>query len=386
MGNTTIEWTDKTWSPIRARVKEDAPHIAILHGWTELAEICERMKGHVGPHCEVISTGCNHCYSCTNNHRCLPSNGTGLPFDKRSRELVDIFVDEKILGEPLRWRKPVKVFVENQSDLFGEWVPFEFIDKVFAVMALTPQHTYQILTKRPERMREYCLRLRTVADLIAAAAREIGASHVQGGRIYELLDGNGRLENVWLGVSVEDQLRADERIPKLLQTPAAVRFVSYEPALSAVNFRSIGVTQDKPVGASPFSDYPRVLYWNALSGFRATSFMGGTEGNPKLDWIIVGGESGAGARPFNIQWARDVVRQCQQAGVACFVKQLGAYVRWDGIQGGYGDGPSNVWPLPYHKEHDAGCWHVFLDDRKGGSPEEWPEDLRVREFPSRGGL
>jgi protein gp37 len=353
MGDTSIQWTDKTWSPIRARVKKDAPQIAILHGWKELAEICEKMIGHVGPHCEFVSLGCHHCYSCTNNHRRLPSNGTGLPFDKRSRELVDILVDEKMLIEPLKWRKPVKVFVENQSDLFGEWVPFEFIDKVFAVMALTPRHTYQILTKRPERMREYMADLSTTRCMgRGGALLELSMPPRKGVYVENF---KWPLPNVWLGVSVENQPTADERLPILLQTPAAVRFVSYEPALAAVDFTAIRHGNDLDLPAIEIG---------------------------LLHWLIVGGESGNGARPFNLQWARDVVAQCKAAGVACFVKQLGTYVQWDGIQGGYGDGPGNVWPNKNHKEHDNGCWRVFLDDPKGGWMEEWPADLRVREFPN----
>jgi len=112
--NTAIEWTDATWSPIRAKVKPDAGEIA-AQKYPGLAIIASRMANRVGPHCEHASSGCEHCYSETNNARCLPANGTGLPFDRRSRDLIDIFVDEKILNEPLKWRMPRRVFVENQS-------------------------------------------------------------------------------------------------------------------------------------------------------------------------------------------------------------------------------------------------------------------------------
>jgi protein gp37 len=153
MGKSSIEWTDYTWSPIRARVKVDAGEIAATNGFHSLVHIATKMAGHVGPHCEHVSPGCELCYSGTNNHRCLPANGTGLPFDRRSRDLVDVYLDEKILLQPLKWKTPRKCFVENQSDLFGEFVPDELIDRVFAVMALTRHITYQVLTKRAERMR-----------------------------------------------------------------------------------------------------------------------------------------------------------------------------------------------------------------------------------------
>src|SRR6185312_11804724 len=124
MGLTSIQWTDRTWSPLRVRVKSDAAQIARDKNYGSLIQIAEKMAGHVGPHCERVSHGCDNCYSDTNNGRCLPANGTGLPFDRRSRDLVEPFVDEKILLQPLKWRKPQRIFVENQSDLFGEWNTF----------------------------------------------------------------------------------------------------------------------------------------------------------------------------------------------------------------------------------------------------------------------
>lgn len=164
--------------------------------------------------------------------------------------------------------------------------------------------------------------------------------------------------NCWLGVSVEDQQRADERIPLLLQTPAAVRFVSYEPALGPVDFANLAVdmaevTHDlitartnrgEVVTSESFANYPKALPLNSLSGYSPAHRF------PGLDWIIVGGESGPGARPFDIGWARDTVAQCKAAGVACFVKQGGS---------------SNA------------CEH----DRKGGHFDCFPDDLKVREFP-----
>jgi protein gp37 len=276
-----IEWTDATWSPLRVRVKPDAAAIAEAKGYASLIQIAGKMAGHVGPHCERVSHGCDNCYSDTNNHRCLPANGTGLPFDRRSRDMVEPFLDENILQQPLQWRTPRRIFVENQSDLFGDWVTDEAIDRVFTMMALCVRHTFQVLTKRPERMRLYCER--HASAMAETRANECPSLH---GAFPDAL------RNVWLGVSVEDQRTADERIPLLLQTPATVRFVSYEPALGPVDL----------IKLMPLS----------------RSF-------PWLDWVIAGGESGPGARPSHPQWLRDVRDQCQAAGVPFFFKQWGEF-------------------------------------------------------------
>ncbi len=358
MGDSKIEWTDKTWSPIRARVKQDAHEIAILHGWDDLAEIVKKMAGHVGPHCEMCSPGCNHCYSLTNNGRCLPNNGTGLPFDKRSRELVDIFVDDNILMQPLRWKASKKNFVENQSDLFGEWVPREMIDRVFAAMLIAHHHTFQVLTKRADIMHDYLsdgnLAYRIGCELLLFSKPPMPKPpHIPQHLLPRL-----PLFNVWLGVSAEDQQRADERIPKLLQTPAAKRFVSYEPALGPIDFNLRGFLR---------RSHDRMnngRFTGCESHFDGIGNLCVTESHwmPPLDWVIVGGESGPGARPFNIQWARDVVAQCEAAVVTCFVKQFGA--------------------KPYQSPDDGGLnIPQFLHSRKGGDMSEWAEDLRVRKFP-----
>ncbi len=285
---TKISWTNATWSPIRARVREDARAIAAARGYTSLLPIIQ--PGRVGPHCEHVSPGCENCYSETNNGRCLPYNGTGLPFDRRARELVDICIDEKILRQPLRWRRPRKIFVCSQTDLFGEFVPDELIDRVFAVMALCP-HTFQVLTKRAGRMRDYCSSDATVGrlvQLIEALTHGIEGVSVTWSYCDDQLAGI-RFPNIWLGVSVEDQPTADERIPLLLQTPAAVRFVSAEPLLGPVDF-------------SPY-----------LSGY------------PHVDWVIPGGESGPGARSMHPDWVRSARDQCQTAGIPFFFKQWGEY-------------------------------------------------------------
>jgi protein gp37 len=259
--NTTIEWTDATWNPIRYRVKDDAGAIAERHGWTSLVQIGREMAGRVGQHCEHVSPGCVNCYSGTLQARRLPVNGTGLPFDRRSRDFVEPFLDRKVLLQPLRWKRGRRIFVINQSDLFGEWVPVEMIDLVFAVMALAGWHTFQVLTKRSKRL----------------------CTYLSDEDLTQRIEAFCPLPNVWLGVSVEDEQRADERIPDLLATPAAKRFLSVEPMLG-------------PVGA-----------W------------------PGIDWVICGGESGRGARPMHPDWARSLRDQCVAADIPFFFKQWGEW-------------------------------------------------------------
>jgi protein gp37 len=231
----------------------------------------------------------------------------------------------KMLTLPLRWRRPRLVFVNSMSDLFHEALPDHELDQVFAVMALARRHTFQILTKRPARMVAYLDRLAHSIAPLEQAARLVGHTFAYEGR--SLLP--WPIPNVWLGVSVEDQQTADQRIPFLLETPAFLRFVSYEPALGPVDFRS-------------YLD--------------------------RLNWIIVGGESGPGARPFDVAWARTVIRQSRAVGASCFVKQLGARP-YDGEPQADGLGLS------------VGGIKLDLESAKGGIPDEWPEDLRVRELP-----
>lgn len=344
---TGIEWTDATWSPLRVRVRMDAVDICNQRGWKDLAPIVARMTGRAGPHCESVGPGCAYCYSDTNNHRCLPANGTGLPFDRRSRELVEPFIDEKIGDQPFNWKAPRRIFVENQSDLFGEWWPDEFIARVFNTMAECPQHTFQVLTKRAERM-----------------ARILGGPkhhHLWTPKMWH----REVLPNVWLGVSVENQEYADKRIPLLLQTPAAVRFVSYEPALGPVNFmRRYGKIEMSPARMSAA----------ALEAGAACEFV---EYVPRLDWIIIGGESGPKAREFNLEWARETVRQCKAAGVACFVKQMGSNPFLHMERSVHEERPG----LKFHMEQLEIDRTISFNDGHGGDPSEWPADLRVREFP-----
>jgi protein gp37 len=274
------------------------------------------------------------------------------------------------------------VFVNSMSDLFHEAVPFEFVDKVFAVMALTPQHTYQILTKRPERMAEYMDRFYGEGGRLESIMENIRTS---AGTVWDALsesfteDEDERLssvdvlENVQLGTSVENQETADERIQHLLKCSAAVRFLSVEPLLGDLNLdRWLWEPQEGGGFGNPFSHL-------------------NLEKSDRIHWVIVGGESGPKARGCSIEWIRSLVKQCREAGVAVFVKQVGANVRDRNDAGFMGD-PGDAWdvePLSQIEHNPDGVLEqyqgapvrVLLNDPKGGEMSEWPEDLRVREMP-----
>jgi protein gp37 len=271
----------------------------------------------------------------------------------------------------LSWKKPRTVFVNSMSDLFHEDVPDEFIDRVFAVMALCPQHTFIVLTKRPERMLAWNRDIggTTRRDWVFAAAGFLL-------NLSRLRFPDWPLSNVWLGVSVEDQATAALRIPLLLQTPAAVRVVSAEPLLGPVdltNLNLLGHSLDALLGE-----------WCAKS----TTCLVSDKGDGAIDWLIVGGESGPKARPCDVAWIRSLVQQAKAAGTACFVKQLGANVTDRNDAGFEGDTPGG-WPMDTSVEDVDLSRHwqgdpvrVRLRDHKGGDPSEWAEDLRVREWPA----
>jgi protein gp37 len=225
-GSSAIEWTEATWNPTTG--------------------------------CDRISPGCDHCYAMTLAARL---KGMGQPRYQRDGDPrtsgpgFGLTLHEDKIGEPLRWRKPRVVFVNSMSDLFHKDVPPRFIEKVWQTMAVTPQHTYQILTKRPKRM----------AAIVST-----------------LVDQYGVLPNVWLGTSIESETyvwRAD----RLRETPAAVRFISAEPLLG-------------PLHGLILND---------------------------IDWLIVGGESGAGFRPIRSGWVRYLRNYANESGTAFFFKQWG---------------------------------------------------------------
>ena len=292
MGKTSIEWCDLTWNPIRG--------------------------------CSRVSRGCEHCYAerqaarftkklvviDEKGHHHIPPVERPGPFagfvhsvNGHPAWTGKVELIEKHLLDPLHWRKPQRVFVNSISDLFHEALPDEAIDRVFAVMAIT-QHTYQVLTKRPEWTLRY---LTSDANQMDTCMHE----DVLVQRLYDVCSHGHSwpLKNVWLGVSVEDR-ENKRRIDLLRQVPAAIRFLSVEPLLEDIGELDLtGIHQ-----------------------------------------VIVGGESGPRARPFDVQWARNILAQCKAAGVACFYKQGAA---------------SNA------------CQH----DRKGGHFECFPPDVQVRIFP-----
>lgn len=268
---TKIEWTDATWNPITG--------------------------------CSVVSPGCTNCYAMKlagtrlRNHQ----SREGLTRDTKAGPVWtgEVRFNPQWLDEPLRWKKPRMIFVCAHGDLFAEGVPDEWIDQVFAVMALTPQHTFQVLTKRPERMRDYLAnpdlldRLMTEAMQIDCEEGADWAADYHCGHTKGL-----PLPNVWIGVSVEDQRRADERLPILLDTPAAIRWISAEPLLGPINIVDAMWAGDGPAEAN----------------LSAT-----------LDWVVAGGESGSCARPMHPDWARSLRDQCATARVPFLFKQWGAF-------------------------------------------------------------
>lgn len=247
---TKIEWSDATWNPTKG--------------------------------CDRVSAGCDHCYAMTLAPRLKAMGSPAYQFDGDPRTSGLGFLAHEwaaSLDQPLRWKKPRRIFVNSMSDLFHERISDEYIAQVFAVMAAAPRHTFQILTKRHARMRSLLTSARWAELLTDATEWPTGAD----------IDPERPLDNVWLGVSVEDQKWADIRIRVLLETPTAVRFLSCEPLLGPVDL-TVAFAQDHPV-----------------------------------DWVIVGGESGAGARPMRSDWARSLRDQCVAAGVPFLFKQWGSH-------------------------------------------------------------
>lgn len=286
MGDKTgIQWTEATWNPV------------------------------VG--CTKVSEGCRHCYI----ERTPPFRVAGMRFEGPAGPgepgaTTGVVLHPDRLDQPLRWRRPRMIFVNSLSDLYHPQIPTSFIAQVFATMALAPHHIFQVLTKRPARMRA----------LISNPA----FVH-QVGKVAGLPTITWPLPNVWNGVSVEDQ-PVTHRIPLLLRTPSAVRFLSCEPLLGPVSLIGRGWLE-------------------------------------RLDWIIGGGESGPNARPMDPAWLRLLVDQTAAAGVAMFVKQFGAYHPLAG-EPRLGSGPLLVHDGP--REHNS-----------NPDADWWPGWARVREFPAR---
>ncbi len=281
---TKIQWTDRTWNPTRG--------------------------------CRRISPGCLFCYAevQANLHRWKdkahtvpgPFEGFVTITNGRPNWTGRVELLEHKLHEPLGWRTPSLVFVDSMSDLFHEDLPFSHIARVFAVMASANQHTYQVLTKRADRMAEFA---RTGGNAVA--------------REFETLDGghfDWPLPNVWLGASIENDEYAALRRPALraIANYGWTTFVSYEPALGPVDWRGFSV----------------------------------------LDLIIIGGESGPNARPFEAEWARSTIEHFRPLKTSIFMKQFGRFPIWGGDQ-------------------------VALLDPKGGDMAEWPAWAMIRQLPGR---
>lgn len=305
MTKSGIEWTDRSdWNPMRG--------------------------------CTRVSEGCRNCYAERIAGRFSapgqPFHGfaTQTPNGGRWTGRVEMIPDR--LDLPLRWRKPARIFVNSAFDLFHEGVPTDWIDMVFAVMAAAPGHTFQVLTKRAQRMRQYLANLDHLRERIIKAA----ALHlpIPWGVERRMGDFPLPLPNVWLGISAEDQPRLEERWPYLATTPAAVRWISAEPLLGGLDLANIRPDATMKV--------------DALAGY-AEHLLGMRETVARVDWIVAGGESGPGARPMNPAWARGLRDQCAAAGVAFNFKQHGAWVEheqpthWLGENGALREVGQGVW-------------------------------------------
>jgi protein gp37 len=350
MADTKIEWTDATWNPTTG--------------------------------CTRASSGCDNCYAFTMTKRLAAMGQTkyqGLIGKGHFNGVLKTHDDE--LNKPFCWHKPRMVFVNSMSDLFHADVPFEFVDKVFAVMATCPQHTFQVLTKRPERMAEY-LRKHSASQRLAKAATKFQRAGLTQNQASTQ---PWPLPNVWLGTSVENQAAADERIPHLLRCPATVRFVSAEPLLGPVDFTLNGGKCDGSE-TGMVGGCGQVVRHNALSGWVVCGCCdeGCEPVGPTIDWVIVGGESGPKSRPCDVAWITSIARDCIEAGVHCFVKQLGANLVIPNDS--FSEWPDEGSYLLYDAEGPGWNYQgenvrVRLKDKKGGDMNEWPEYLRVREWP-----
>lgn len=342
---TLIEWCDYTWSP-----------------WFG---------------CTKVSPGCINCYDEARDKRHLfgPEThwGKGAPrrLTKDWRKPVKWNRDAKLewceavvdavitpLGDepkPRRWRK--RVF-PSVCDWLDDEVPIEWLARFLQLIHDTPNLDWLLLSKRPENFHERLLRALAHAEGIDYATADAWEGDVQtelGIWLNEWLSDDATPpSNVWIGTSVEDQTRADERIPALLKIPARIRFLSVKPLLGPVVLNHIDAE------GSGSAEWCQI---DALTG-RHTDMGRPCPCVPKLDWVIIGGESGRGSRPCNVAWVRSIVKQCKYASVPCFVKQLGGKAEVEAPSGGW------MQPIP-------------LKHPKGGDHAEWPEDLRVRQFPSR---
>ncbi|ADL00667.1 DUF5131 family protein [Brevundimonas subvibrioides] len=313
--STHIEWTDATWNVVTG--------------------------------CSVVSPGCTNCYAMRlagGRMQHHPSRA-GLTIETKAGPVWNgqVRFNEAWLYQPRSWKTPRRIFVAAHGDLFHEGVSDGQLMRIMSVIAETPHHTYQILTKRPERARDFLRQFADVAEgsgFVGARGPEATrAAHKDGrGQLFaDMLEAMGTppegcayptydwmngmqslpdfLPNIWLGVSVEDQVRADERIPILLDTPAAVRWISAEPLLGPVDISKWLFGRSEPCAQCPKD-------LDCECGWAGRQIL---EGEAALHWVVVGGESGPGARPMHPDWSRQIRDQCAAAEVPFLFKQWGAW-------------------------------------------------------------
>ncbi|MGQ0710878.1 MAG: DUF5131 family protein [Rhodoferax sp.] len=294
--STKIEWTNATWNPVTG--------------------------------CTKVSQGCKHCYAERDWARLSANSQTRY----YGRKFTDVRTHGDVLGLPIRWTKPRRIFVNSMSDLFHADVPNEFIDSVFGVMWAClwsrneqPGHVFQVLTKRADRMRDYLSQDRREKWALAAIHHGGGAD--PDGIYDQVAYAEGPHPRIWLGVSVEDQAAANERIPLLLQTSAAVRWISAEPLLGPVDLTNV---------APPTVEGRE---WHGIDVLTPAN----RELRGSIDWVVAGGESGPSARPMHPDWARSLRDQCAGADVPFLFKQWGD---WFPTSIGQGGTQLGAWKAP----------------------------------------
>ena len=266
--------------------------------------------------CSVVSPGCTNCYAMKQAHRFPVRQGLTRQTKGGMVWTGEVRFHEPALEQVLRWKRPRRIFWNAHGDTFHESVPDEWIDRCFAAMALTPHHTHQVLTKRPRRAREYLRGALTGEHIYSLVNEMAGRREVNDPRVTAANPDCWPLPSVWLGTSVEDQHRANERIPILLDTPAAVRWLSAEPLLGPVDLRRINTMRWR--GAEVLNSLTGTLE-GMFGDYCATRLS-------SIDWVVAGGESGPGARPMHPDWVRSLRDQCAAAGVAFLLKQWGAWL------------------------------------------------------------
>lgn len=321
--HSTIEWTDATWNPVTG--------------------------------CSIVSPGCANCYAMKLAGTRLKHHPSrvGLTVGSKNGPVWNgkVRFNEQWLDQPLRWRRPRMIFVCAHGDLFHEDVPDEWIDRVVAVMAETWWHTYQVLTKRSARMRAY-FDAEDLRDRIGEVQRKAhgdNCAYTNAG-----IDAPWPLPNLWLGVSAERQKEADERIPDLLATPAAIRFLSAEPLLGPIDLSAIR-----------WQDDDAEIRYNALTAEArvensdsASAYTDECDGNTRLDWVIAGGESGDKANPMHPDWARAMRDQCAAADVPFFFKQWG---NWSAVSQMSDEQIDACYP-PLSERHPDATRHSLVDE------------------------